>query len=260
MKRALSIIIMVAAICAATPSSARAGDVRMVLWYPGEAGSTEEAQPVIDAFFGYLSEAVPPEQVKGRYFNTVKGGLDYIARQKPKVGIVSYAAWEQNRSKLGGAKVLLATLPLPGGTETETYAMATRKKGDAAATKIYSSEPLSEQFVKQQLFPNLPAGATLEQTDRIFMKLKAIAAGEDKAMAILTPIEASTLEKLKSDWAKELKISERSRPVPTARVVVFDDGWKESAKFSEAMLSAGKDPKAADILEELRLVGFSKPN
>ena len=100
--------------------------------------------------------------------------------------------------------------------------------------------------------------ASLAQTDRMFIKLKQIAAGQENALAILTPTEAATLKKLNSDWAKSIDTIEKSKAVPTARVVVFDGSWKGKERLSEILLAADKDPKAAEILEEMRLKGFDK--
>ena len=258
MKRTLWAITFLCTITLALAAHARADEVRMIFWYPGEAGSTQEAQPVMDAFSDYVNSEMKPDQVKARYFNTVKGGLDYIARQKPKIGIISYAAWAQNRAKLRGASVVLATLPLPKGREVQRYALVGKGKKVPPDAKVYSSEPFTPGFARGDLFPNLPAGATLSQTDRIFVKLKQIAAGQDSAIAILTPIEAATFKKLKSDWAKQIKFIEESKPVPSARVVIFDGSWKGKEKLSEIFLAANKDPKAAEILEEMRLKGFGK--
>jgi hypothetical protein len=260
MKRVLAAIAFLCAITMAIAAHARAEEVKMVFWYPGEAGSTAEAQPVMDAFSEYVSSGMKPDQLKAQYFNTVKGGLDYISRHKPKVGIISYAAWTQNRTKLQGAGVVLATRPLPKGKEVQTYALVGKGKSVPDGAKVYSSEPLSTGFVKAHLFAELPSGVTLVQTDRMFVKLKGIAAGQDNAFALLTDTEASTLKRLKSDWAKSLDTIERSKPVPTARVVVFDASWKGKEKFSEVLLTANKDPKAAEVLEEMRLVGFGRVN
>jgi len=260
MLRIPAIAALVLACLLALHAEALAEDARMVIWYPGEAGSTAEAQPVLDAFFGYLSKDMAPEKVTGQYFNSVKGGLDYISHKKPKAGIISYAAWMQNRAKMGGAEVILSTLPLPGGRKTERYALVGGDDKLAPDAKIYSSEPLSQGFIRQHLFANIPASAKLAQTDRMFVKLKALSSGSEKAYAILTPLEASTLKRIKSDWSKSLKVIERSKPVPTARVVVFDPGWEGKGKFSEALLGAGKDPEAEEILEELRLKGFGSTN
>ena len=92
MKRTLCAITFLCAITLALAAHARADEVKMVFWYPGEAGSTKEAQPVMDAFSDYVNSEMKPDRLSARYFNTVKGGLDYIARQKPKSGIIRYAA------------------------------------------------------------------------------------------------------------------------------------------------------------------------
>jgi len=257
MKTTLATALLLALALAAGPARAQAGDAKMIFWYPGEAGSTEEAQPVIDAFFDYMNRSIAPESMSGQYFNTVKGGLDYISRHRPKVGIISWAAWAQNRKKLGGAKVIMATLPLPGGKETQTYSLVGAAKDVEPGSTIYSSEPFDANFVRQHLFPDLPEGVTIKQTEAIFMRIKKIGVGEEKGFAILTPTESSTLRKLKSDWAKSLKSVATSKAVPSARVVVFDGGWKGQEKFSKTLLTAGDDPGAAEILEEMRLKGFS---
>ncbi|MFH1830935.1 MAG: hypothetical protein ABH871_09205 [Pseudomonadota bacterium] len=241
-------------------SQAKTSDIRIVFWYPGEAGSTEEAQPVLDAFLDYLSQSMTSTSFTGHYYNTVEGGLDYIMKKKPKVGIVSFAAWMQNRTKLGNAKVMLATLPLPKGGKTERYGLMCTSTSQAPESIIFTSEPLELNYVKQNLFPDISVNATLEQTDQIFAKIKKIADGSIKASAILTPMETATLEKLDSPWTKSLKIIARSKPVPTARVVLFDDGWTGSEKLAEILLTASKDPKALEILEEMRLKGFGRAN
>ncbi len=260
MNRTKFLIALIAAVIFLHASQALASDIRMVFWYPGEAGSTEEAQPVLDAFFEYLSQKMGSTRVKGHYFNTVEGGLDYITKKKPMVGIVSFAAWKQNRVELGDAKVMLATLPLPKGKNTERYGLVCATKSNAPEGTIFSSEPFEISYVKQNLFPSIPADATLEQTNQIFAKIKKIADGSVKASAILTPTETTTLEKLNSPWTKSLKIVIKSEPVPTARVILFDNRWTGYEKFSEILLTAGNDPKATEILEEMRLKGFGNVN
>ena len=37
-------------------SLAYAKATKMIFWYPGEAGSTKEAQPILDLFFAYLNK------------------------------------------------------------------------------------------------------------------------------------------------------------------------------------------------------------
>jgi len=250
----LAACITLLVLLAASQAAARSASI--VFWYPGEAGSTEDAQPIIDEFFSYLSKKLGDVTIHGRYYNSVNGGLQYIARRRPAVGIVSYAALTQYRDKLGGPSVIMATLPLPGGKATERYALVGRVKKLKPGAVLLSSEPLKKSFVKQHLFSELPGDAIITPTEQIFSGLKRIAAGELDAYAILTPIEAATLAKLKSPWAKELVVIERSESVPTARVLLFDPAWSDTQKLKRILADAGRDPEAKEILLELRLKGF----
>jgi hypothetical protein len=259
MKKAFFSFLLFLLLCVTLPSTGRTDNAKMVFWYPGEAGSTEDAQPVIDAFLDYLSRGLAPNSVTGKYFNTIDGGLRYISGEKPKVGVVSFAAWTENRGKLGNATVMLAALPLPQGKTTEQYALVGIVKDVPAGATIYSSEPFTKAFIKEHLFAELPEDAAFEQTDRIFVQLKDIAGGKEKAFAILTPMEAASLKKLSSPWVKPLRFLKESKAVSTARVVLFDPSWKDAVKLSEVLISSGNDPQAIDILEEMRLKGFAKP-
>lgn len=255
MKRTLATI--AALIAFLVGASASASNIRMVFWYPGEAGSSQEGQPVIDAFLEYLSGKVAPQKISGRYLNTVEAGLSYIRNEKPALGIVSYAAWAQNKEKLPGARAMLATLPLPEGKATERYELVALGGRIPARGWIISSEPLSPAFARSELFDAIPENAKFTQTSQMIFKLKEIAEGKLDAAAVLTPTEAASLSRMKSDWTAKLKRVALSKPVPSARVVLFDPSY-DASKVKSALLSAGSEPAAAEILSEMRLKGFSE--
>jgi hypothetical protein len=256
MKRLFAFSIVVAILILAH-ASADAGAAKMLFWYPGEAGSTLEAQPVLDAFFAAVNKSIAPDAIAGSYFNTIDGGLAYLRKEKPAVGIVSAAAWAQQRDKLGAAKAILATLPLPGGTATERYALVGTASVIKPTAKLLSSEPMTIEFVRAQLFPKLPPAAVITQTPQMFSNLRKIAEGQLDAVALLTPTEAASLARLSAPWAKSLKVIAQSEPIATARVVLFDAGWTAVQKFKDALLSLGADPAAQPMLEEMRLKGFA---
>ena len=231
---------------------------KMIFWYPGEAGSTEEAQPFLDVFLAYLNDKTQPYVIEGQYFNTIEDGLAYIKKRNPKVGIISFAAWTQYRQQLGQAVDWLSTLPLPHGKSMESYALVGRTQNIGPNIPIFSSEPLTGPFVIEKLFPRVPANAKLSSTPQLLFTLRRIASGQIEGAAILTPTEAATLKRLTAPWAKGLVTIAQSKPVPTARVVLFDPAWKDAPKLKAALLSAGQDPKAREILVELRLKGFAE--
>lgn len=256
MKRTL---VWLAALVAAVgiARAAQGRQIKILFWYPGEAGSTEEAQPILDELFTYLNTKVAPDAVSGRYDNTVEGGLAAIRKEKPQMAIISYAAWAQHKGKLGDANVILSTLPAPHGQRTERYWLVGSAATLPPAPTLLSSEPLSAAFVRAELFPDLPAGAKLQSTPQMVAKLKDIGLGKLNASAILTPTEATTLSGISAAWAEGVKRIAPSKPVPTARVVLIDPLF-DATKIRAALVGAGADPKARPILDELRLKGFAE--
>jgi len=239
-------------------SKAFSSSTKMIFWYPGEAGSTEEARPVLRAFFEYLKEKDGSLVLDGSYFNTDEG-LSYIKGKKPEVGILSFFAWTNNRKEFPDAEVLLTILPKPYGKGSENYALVGTGdlKDDGAI--VFTSEPLTADYVRSNLFADLPASVKLTQTASIMQKLKAISSGESPGFAILTPIEAYTLGQVSSEWAKNLKTVATSKPVPSARLILLQPDYKDAEKLKSVLLQMQNDPGAKDILDELRLVGFTNP-
>lgn len=240
-------------VCQALPTNAN-----FIFLYPGEAGSTKEAQPFLNAFSEYVDDRIAPYSIVCKYFNDLDKGLALLKSKNIQFGIISYSTWKQNRVILPDGTVWLATLPLPDGNQYETYSMVGLSKSPAPGTQIFTSEPLGYKFVKGELFPNLPSGVKLTKTPQILFKLKQIGEGKVKGTAILTPMEAATLSKLSAAWAKKLEVISVSNKVPTARVVVFDPVWKGRKLLKKVLLNAYKDKDAVDILVELRLKGFAE--
>jgi hypothetical protein len=255
MKRVLMCLALFAAYLLSA-GKASAGGASMIFWYPGEAGTTAEAQPFLDAFTEKLSEKMAGDKIVGRYFNTVKEGAQFIAKDKPAIGIVSFAAWTQNKDVLHNATIILSTLPSPHGKDVERYTMVGRDPKLPDKCTVLTSEPLSAAFVKANLFPDISAGVTFKQDDQLLMALKKISSGELQAFAILTPAEAASLAKISAEWAKGLRTIATSKEVPTARVVLFDAKWSGKDKFRTALLSMSGDAEGKEILGELRLAGF----
>jgi hypothetical protein len=240
-------------VCQALPTNAN-----FVFLYPGEAGTTKEAQPFLNAFSEYVDDRIAPYSIVCKYFNDLDKGVAALKKSNIQFGIISYSTWKQNRVMLPDGDVWLATLPLPGGSQYETYSMVGLSKSPAPGTEVFTSEPLGYKFVQGELFPAIPQGIKLTKTPQILFKLKEISDGKIKGTAILTPMEAATLSKLSATWAKKLKVISVSKSVPTARVVVFDPVWKGRKLLKKVFLNAHKDTDAADILAELRLKGFAE--
>lgn len=257
MKKYLALLIV---FCATVISvKAHAATYKFVFWYPGEAGSSGVAQPIIDQFFDYINKEMGSDKVEGKYFPTEAGGRSYIASEKPVMGIVSLVSYAKESGKTG-MTVVAKTRPLPGGSTTQKYYLVagkTHQEKNTVPANIFSSEPISTSFAKNAL--KLPVGASsITQTGNTLGKLKAIANGEDVA-AILTEIEHRTLKNTKAAWGAQLVTIAESSPVPTAPLVAFGKGAGDPAvsKIISILMKMSGDSAAKQILSSLRLAGFS---
>ncbi|MBT3182651.1 MAG: hypothetical protein HN337_09130 [Deltaproteobacteria bacterium] len=236
---------------------AHAADANMIFWYPGEAGSTTEAQPVLDIFFEYVNKRIAPAKLEGNYFNSVESGIKFIKSKKPILGIISYSAYVQNKDLFNNAKALLATITNNSGGKTERYSLV--GMGTDCSAGIISSEPFSIEFTRNNLFPQLPADTTTKHVDQIIFELRKISEGTANSCAILTPTEAATLKRMSSPWAKKIKFISESEAVPTARLLLLSQSWDGTEKIKNTLIAMDKDEEGREILSELRLKGFINP-
>lgn len=234
---------------------ANAREIKILFWYPGQAGSTEEAQPVLDLFCRYVAARLGPYRVTGTYFNTISGGRNFLKRGLPTIAIISTPMWTVYRSQVAGAVEWLATAPLPHGETTERYQLIGTTKTISAGMHLFTSVPFPE-FIHRELFPNLPRDVQIEETHQLLAKLRAMGEGQESAIALLTPLEASTLAGLSNAWAKQLVTIATSPPIPTPRVILFDAHFFDAPKLKKILLGMATDKEAQDILAELQLKEF----
>lgn len=238
-------------------SKAYTQDYQMIFWYPGEAGSTIDAQTTLDAFFDYINKKIAPDKISGKYFNTVEDGLKFIKGAKPVVGIISFAAFEINKAKIPNAKVLLNTLPLPAGKPTEQYTIV-GKVNNMNPSALFSKQPLTKDFVQKYIWNNPNLFITI--VPNILPVLKEVATGEKAGGIILQPMEYTTLKSMSQTWTKQLTVLRTSEPIPSAPLVTFGDSTLPFIqRLKDVLLKIGQDPTAAGIIETLRFKGFATP-
>ncbi|HPW45664.1 MAG TPA: hypothetical protein PKU96_04760 [bacterium] len=257
MMKTITLLVALLLASIATPASA-ANEAKIIFWYPGEAGNTAEAQPLIDLFCDTINAQIKPFSVSGKYFNSVAGGLEFIWKEHPQLAIISHPALVQEGAKLGKYETILATLPEPSGKPLEQYSLvgATPTLQDGA--EIVTSEPLSENFIREYLFPNLPQKISLRSSSQILLELQQIGSGKKKGYAILTPSEAFSLKRIPSAWSKSIKFISHSKEVPSASLVSFDNSWKGIAQLKAVLLRLSSNPANSELLGELRLKGFAE--
>lgn len=250
------ITVLVTALILMLSTSAIAKSYKMVFWYPGEAGSAADAQPLLDEFFEYIAAKDSTLKITGKYFNKTEDGLKYIKSANPDFGIVSFISLSQ--SDLANAKKIASTLPLPTGTTKEQFYLVGGKDETKTTQKtIISSLPIKVAFYRKNMAPDCGCGVKITEDKNLFSSLKKIATGELKVVALLTPMEKYTLDNIKVAWTKNLKVLKETEKISSAPVVSFGDKGDASAKFVKVLKEMSKDPEGKEILESLRLKGFA---
>lgn len=253
-KSVKSILFTIITVLSLFSSNLFAGSEKMIFWYPGEAGKSSDAAPLLEEFFSYLGM-----HIEGTYFNKTKEGLDFINNEKPKFGIVSWIALQENKDKMPEYNIIADTLPLPDGTPVEQFVIVGRKHSGewvpAEKLKILSSLPINFSFFKQYMFPSIKDSSEIEQTDKMFFELKIIAA-EGNKVALLTPMEAFSLKSISSEWAKNLSVLAHCQNVPSAKLIYFGSKTDQADILLSKLLKMPLEKNGQEILESLRLKGF----
>lgn len=237
---------------------ARAESYRFVFWYPGGAGSTTLAQPVMDLFAAYLQQHTG-QQWQARYFQGLAGGYQYAKTQRPSFGIVS----EIVRQRYGSAlqlRPLLATRPAPHGKTQEARFLLRSRCPATSTTTLYVAEPTSVAQLRRDFSADtvqgLGTGLKIVETQQLLEMVKGNAAGQCHHV-LLNEREWGTMQQLKTPWAQGLQAIKSTRSMPTPRVVQFGTVDPSLATKLRGVLRAmANDPEGRQILAELHLVGF----
>lgn len=234
-----------------------AGDLDFVVIKEGAPGTTQDAQPVMDALAGYVGKRTSPaSSPSGIYFNDLQAALSYLANNSVMWGIVTPGFLLKYGSGLALTPVLSTR---PGGREQEVWRLVvarggpddwTKLKGKVFGTMFYTPEQAALWGFDMEL-KTLPFD--LEGTARPLRTLRSVARG--KATGIMLEEEQFSSLKSISLWEK-LKLVHESAPVPTSQVVWFGRIDSRTESLASILLAMKNDPEAADLLTLLRTEGF----
>lgn len=241
-----------------TPAHAEAR--RFVFWYPGGAGSTALAQPVMDLFAAYLQQHTG-QPWQAIYFQGLQDGQHYAKTRRPSFGIVSHVVQQRYGNTLQ-LRPLLATRPAPHGKTKEARFLVRSRCTAESAPILYVAEPTSlaqlQRDFAAETVQQLGSGLKIVATQQLLEMVKGNAAGQCHHV-LLNEREWATVQQLKIPWAQGLQAIKSARSTPTPRVVQF--GTVDSSLVSQvrgALQSMANDAEGQQILEELHLVGFGE--
>lgn len=228
-----------------------------VIIQPGQPGTSEDAQPVMDALATYLQNKLGADvTIRGRYFNQIEQAAAYLADNRPKWGIVGLGYY------LGHAGARCMT-PLastrPGGADSDVWRLVVAKDGPDKWQSVkgaVSGTMLFEPGVAAGLMFDTPAAElpfTLEGTVRPLRALRSVLRGKGGAVVLDKP-QYDAVQAL--SMASGLKVLKTSPALPTSAVVAFGPQGKIHERLRTVLREMRNDPAAADLLQLLQTEGF----
>jgi hypothetical protein len=240
-----------------TVHAAPAGQT-LVVCSPGSPGTTDEAQPRMDA----LAKAVTARagtSIAVVYDPTDDGGVTRL--KAAGLGMVSLPFFLQHEQELGLHARLQAVAK--GRPALERWALVTQKGRVKAADglagfTLVSSVAFAPAFVRGTAlggFGALPANVKLTQSSAVLSALRHAADGDATAVLLDATQEASLAS---LPFAAKLEVVTRSPALPVGLVVTIDARLPDKAwaGISNALLGLSSDKAAATALDALQLTGF----
>ena len=246
-------------------SRSDAADLNFVVIQPGQPGSPEEAQPVMNALADYLKERVKADQIEGKYENRLPEALEMLSHGKPRWGIVSLPFYVRHAEALQLTPVASTR---PNGRSTDVWTlMAPRDtagdwkilRGTVLGTMLF--EPSSAACLLFRVaHRQLPMH--LEGTSQPLLAIRKMVNGGSRGKDISAVVlDSSQVEALKTlPLAEKLQVIHRSDELPTSPVVSFGPPDEGTRRLVSALMAMKDDEKGRELLQVLQTDGFGAPD
>lgn len=256
--RLLPIIILIAiGVFAWSNNAISAETLDFAVIQPGQPGTPEEAQPVMDALAAYLQEEMGAGiTVKGRYFNKLDPALDFLHNTPPAWGIVRLGFYSEQARRF---QMTALASTRPGGYNKDIWRLVVKKdahedwkslKGkvlgnmlfetDAAACIMFGLAPAQLPFV-------------LKGTFRPLRSLRRVAKGKS-AGVVLDRSQYEALGALSME--EKIKTAHISMELPTSPVVWLGSPDERAERLTTILLGMKEDKDAESLLKLLQTDGF----
>lgn len=246
----------------ATASAVRAEPWTFVACAPGFPGSTEQAQPFMDALALAIESEMGLESgsVRAVYHPSLDMGLARLEASDAVLALVSMPFFFEYGEQLD-LRPLVGVEHRSGSTEV--WSLVARRGALAGPQalegwSIVGVPAYSPGFVKRQLLADwgeMPPGVEIRFSSRSLSMLRKAAAGEPIAV-LLDSAQTEALETL--DFASELEVVVSSTPIGASVVCAVGDrlGNEQTESLTATFLRLHAREGGAEVLEELRLVRF----
>ncbi len=236
-------------------ATASAQPLNFVVIQPGQPGSPQEAQPVMDAIAAYVSEKIDAP-VEGVYFNELPAALEFLQNTPPQWGIVSFPVFAVHAGEFAMTPIASSR---PGGEQKDRWRLLVPHRqttdwrnlsGTIQGTVLY--EPAAAACL---LFGEMPQELpfALEGTRAPLQAVRAAARGQ-VAGVVVDRLQHEAFQALPA--AGELSEIADTGEIPTSPVVWFAAMDERTGRLQEVLQAMGDDPDAADLLRLLQTDGF----
>jgi hypothetical protein len=250
--------VLTAAVIAAGALAASAAQQTIVVCAPGSPGTTDEAQPAMNAFAA-AAGAKAGVALAAIYEPTEQGG---VARLKDAgLGIVSLPLFLAHEHELGlHARLVAVEKGRPALEQWSLIAQKGRIKDaeSLAGFTIISNAAFAPAFIKGPVlgsFGALPASVKLVQSVAVLSALRKAANGEAVAVIADGP-QTDALAKL--PFGSKLDVVAHSAALPAGLVVTAGDHVpaKTWSSIETALLALGSDKSATTALDGIQTSAF----
>lgn len=262
MRRATAVPALLSVLALAAPALAQG----LLVCYPGQAGDTKAAQPVMDALAKALTQR-SSVAVTAIYYNAAEPAKKWMEENKPNFGILSLSCYL--RWKKAGVQMTPIASGTRAGRTTLKYHVVVNKLDKAAGLAdlkgrtVESNHVDDEKFATAVVFDGAAEAKDLKLrfTKSAFSALKACAGLANRAVdaVLLDDDQLAALDELK-EVKEAVKVVFSSKDLPLAPVVAFGGAAEEDReKVKKAFLALGQDEEGKKLLTELQSSGFRDP-
>jgi hypothetical protein len=233
----------------------------LVVCAPGYPGTTEEAQPVMDAFASAAeAEAGWSEGSLGAvYINRLEEGVERLKGDDVVAVLVPIPFWAEYHEELKLERML--RIVQEEGSE-EVWSLAAKKGRVSSPASLEEWElagmpGYAPAFVRQLLekWGALPESTQIRFTSRVLGALRRAARGEDVAV-LLDRAQAKALPAL--PFGAELEVIHTADPVPASFLCTVGDPTDDQKTLSllAALLHLHEDERFQEALADMRVKRF----
>jgi hypothetical protein len=256
--KSLSIIILLAIGVFAWINTAISGEtLDFAVIQPGQPGTSQEAQPVMDALAAYIQKKMGSGvTVKGRYFNKLDPALDFLHNTPSVWGIVRLGFYSEQARRF---QMTALASTRPGGYNKDIWRLVVKRDAPedwkSLKGKILGNMLFETDAAACLLFGVPPAQLpfTLKGTFRPLRSLRRVAKGKTTGV-VLDRSQYEALEAL--SLAKKIKTAHTSRELPASPVVWFGTPDDRTKRLTAILLGMKEDRDAETLLKLLQTDGF----